>query len=89
MKRYIRSSSTYKIKYELLGWLVDDNRRYKKIWLDTWAVSKAQAMTNFRNQVHRNYPGWSIVEDKVKLREYEGNQANIWPKLSDNAVIVY
>lgn len=80
MKRYIKTT-TSKRPYELLGWLVNDAGQYRKIFLDTYAISERQALSNFRHQVHENYPGWSIVEDKMNLREGGHPQYNRWPEL--------
>ena len=80
MKRYIKTTQ-YKAKYELLGWLVNDAGNYKKVRLNTEAVSEPRALVKFRHQVHEDYPGWSLVEDKINLRESTGPQYNRWPEL--------
>lgn len=88
MKRYIQSANSIKQPYELLGWLIDDNGYYQKVWLHTYAVSEKAALKNFRYQVHENYPGWSIVEDRMNLRLDTGSRYNRWAKLPENAVII-
>lgn len=87
MKLYVRAA-TAKLKYELLGWLIDDNGYYQKVRLHTYAVSEKAALKNFRYQVHENYPGWSIVEDKMNLRLDIGSRYNKWAKLPEDAIII-
>lgn len=85
MKRYICAT-----QYELLGYAVNDRGQYAKVFLDTSALSPQKALSNFRHQVHTNYPGWSLVEDEkyMNLRENLGSQYNRWPELPEGVEVV-
>ena len=90
MKRYIRSGTTAKIEYELLGYAVNDYGQYAKVSLNTLAVSEKQALSNLRSQVKTRYPGWSLVTDPkyYDLRQYTGPRYNKYPKLPDQFPLV-
>ena len=87
MKRYNPT-----IKYELLGYVVNDVGYYAKIWLTTYAVSPEKAVSNFRHQIYSDpdYSGWSLVTDPqlMNLREDIGPQFNRWPALPAQAKLV-